>query len=108
MGERFTANQVGSLRRYRNIPSFQPSAEPPLGSCLHPQGGANSRMNTSSIHRWWPMASLPANKSPRRSLADSNYRGVARPHRAAGAPEYLPMLETTMKLGVSRQTYCSV
>jgi len=29
MGERFTANQVGSLRRYRNIPRFQPPAEPP-------------------------------------------------------------------------------
>src|SRR6266436_3861684 len=28
-GERFTANQVGSLRRYRNIPRFQPPAEPP-------------------------------------------------------------------------------
>ena len=26
-GERFTANQVGSLRRYRNIPRFQPPAD---------------------------------------------------------------------------------
>ena len=31
-GERFTANQVGSLRRYRNIPRFQPSAAPPMAS----------------------------------------------------------------------------
>src|SRR3989441_1871855 len=30
-GERFTANQVGSLRRYRNIPRFRPPAEPPTG-----------------------------------------------------------------------------
>ena len=30
-GERFSANQVGSLRRYRNIPRFQPSAEAPDG-----------------------------------------------------------------------------
>ena len=30
-GERFTANQVGGLRRYRNIPRFQPPAEPPTG-----------------------------------------------------------------------------
>src|SRR5712691_3616624 len=28
-GERFTANQVGSLRRYRSIPRFQPPATPP-------------------------------------------------------------------------------
>ena len=33
-GERFTANQVGSLRRYRNIPRFQPLAEPPIGDWL--------------------------------------------------------------------------
>jgi hypothetical protein len=31
-GDRFTANQVGSLRRYRNIPRFQPPAGPPTGS----------------------------------------------------------------------------
>lgn len=30
-GERFTANQVGSLRRYRKILCFQPPAEPPQG-----------------------------------------------------------------------------
>src|SRR5712691_916351 len=28
-GERFTANQVGSLRRYRHIARFDPPAEPP-------------------------------------------------------------------------------
>jgi hypothetical protein len=33
-GERFTANQVGSLRRYRGIPRFQPPAEPPS---VHPR-----------------------------------------------------------------------
>ena len=32
--ERFTANQVGSLRRYRNIPRFQPPAEPPDGELV--------------------------------------------------------------------------
>src|SRR5262249_37473411 len=30
-GERFTAIHVGGLRRYRNIPRFQPLAEPPDG-----------------------------------------------------------------------------
>jgi len=32
-GERFTANQVGSLRRYRGIPRFQPAAEPAHKEC---------------------------------------------------------------------------
>jgi len=31
-GERFTANQVVSLRRYRNIPRFRPPAEPTTGN----------------------------------------------------------------------------
>ena len=52
-GERFTANQVGSLRRYRNIPRFQPSAEPPAGELVSIRKAAHILgMNTSSIHRW--------------------------------------------------------
>jgi hypothetical protein len=33
-GERFTANQVGSLRRYRNIPRYEPPREPPTGEVV--------------------------------------------------------------------------
>jgi Recombinase/Recombinase zinc beta ribbon domain len=52
-GERFTANQVGSLRRYRNIPRFQPSNEPPSGELVSIRKAAQILgMNTSSIHRW--------------------------------------------------------
>lgn len=45
-GERFTANQVGSLRRYRGIPRFQPPPEPASGELVtihHPEGSADSR-----------------------------------------------------------------
>ncbi len=53
MGERFTANQVGSLRRYRNIPRFQAPAEPPSGELVSIRKAAQILgMNTSSIHRW--------------------------------------------------------
>jgi hypothetical protein len=52
-GERFTANQVGSLRRYRNIPRFQPPGEPPSGELVSIRKAAQILgMNTSSIHRW--------------------------------------------------------
>ena len=52
-GERFTANQVGCLRRYRNIPRFQPPAEPPDGELVTIRKAAEILgMNTSSIHRW--------------------------------------------------------
>jgi hypothetical protein len=52
-GERFTANQVGSLRRYRGIPRFQPSAEPPDSELVTIRKAAQMfGMNTSTIHRW--------------------------------------------------------
>jgi len=52
-GERFTTNQVGSLRRYRNIARFQPPAEPPAGELVSIRKAAQILgMNTSSIHRW--------------------------------------------------------
>lgn len=52
-GERFTANQVGSLRRYRGIPRYQPPATPPDGELVRIRKAAQIfGMNTSSIHRW--------------------------------------------------------
>jgi hypothetical protein len=52
-GERFAANQVGSLRRYRGIPRFQPPATPPDGELVSIRKAAQILgMNTSSIHRW--------------------------------------------------------
>jgi recombinase-like zinc beta ribbon protein len=51
--ERFTANQVGSLRRYRNIPRFQRPAVPPTGELVSIRKAAQIlNMNTSTIHRW--------------------------------------------------------
>ena len=52
-GERFTANQVGSLRRCRDIPRFQSPPEPPSGELVSIRKAAQILgMNTSSIHRW--------------------------------------------------------
>jgi hypothetical protein len=50
-GERFTANQVGSLRRYRNIARFQPPAEPPTGLVSIRKAAQILGTNTSSIGR---------------------------------------------------------
>ena len=74
-GERFTANQVGSLRRYRNIPRFQPSAEPFTGELILIRKAAQILgMNTfdSSLagrwfHRWRA-------DHARCALADSDHR----------------------------------
>ena len=105
-GERFTANQVGSLRRYRSIPRFQPAAEPPDGELVTIRKAAQILgMNTSSIHRWLADGFIageqvtPGAPWQIRINEDLRSRVVAQ-----APPEYLPMLEATLKLGVSRQT----
>jgi DNA invertase Pin-like site-specific DNA recombinase len=105
-GERFTANQVGSLRRYRNIPRFQPSAEPPTGELVSIRKAAHILgMNTSSIHRWLADGFIAAEQVTPGAPWQIRITDELRARIVQQAPpEYLPMLETTMKLGVSRQT----
>ena len=105
-GERFTANQVGSLRRYRNIPRFQPPAEPPTGKLVSIRKAAQMLgMNTSSIHRWLADGFIAGEQvtpgAPWQLRITDELRARIVPQ---APPEYLPMLETTLKLGVSRQT----
>src|SRR6266576_2131892 len=105
-GERFTANQVGSLRRYRNIPRFQPPAEPPSGELVSIRKAAQILgMNTSSIHRWLNDGFIAGEQLTPGAPWQIRINDELRSRIVAQAPpEYLPMLETTMKLGVSRQT----
>ena len=105
-GERFTANQVGSLRRYRNIPRFQPPAEAPTGELVSIRKAAQILgMNTSSIHRWLADGFIAGEQvtpgAPWQIRITDELRGRI---VQQAPPEYLPMLETTLKLGVSRQT----
>ena len=105
-GERFTANQVGGLRRYRGIPRFQPSATPPDGELVTIRKAAQILgMNTSSIHRWLDDGFIageqvtPGAPWQIRITEQLRARIVEQP-----PPDYLPMLEATIRLGVSRQT----
>ena len=105
-GERFTTNQVGSLRRYRGIPRFQPSIEPPQGEVVSIYKAAQILgMNTSTIHRWLAEGFIAGEQvtpgAPWQIRLTEQLRARIAPQ---APPEYLPMLETTMKLGVSRQT----
>jgi len=106
MGERFTANQVGSLRRYRNIPRFQPPAEPATGELVSIRKAAQILvMNTSSIHRWLADGFIAGEQVTPGAPWQIRITDELRARIVQQAPpEYLPMLETTMKLGVSRQT----
>ena len=105
-GERFTANQVGSLRRYRDIPRFQPSAEPLTGELVSIRKAAQILgMNTSSIHRWLADGFIAGAQVTPGAPWQIRITDELRASIVQQAPaEYLPMLETTMKLGVSRQT----
>jgi predicted DNA-binding transcriptional regulator AlpA len=105
-GERFTANQVGSLRRYRNIPRFQPPAALPTGELVSIRKAAQILgMNTSSIHRWLADGFIAGEQVTPGAPWQIRITDELRARIVQEAPpEYLPMLEATRKLGVSRQT----
>jgi hypothetical protein len=109
-GERFNANQVGSLRRYRNIPRFQPSTEPAKGEVATIRKAARMLgLNTSTIHRWLADGFIAGEQITPGAPWQIRITDELRARVVAEAPpEYLPMLETTMKLGVSRQTVKAV
>jgi len=105
-GERFTANQVGCLRRYRGIPRFQPPATPPDGELVTIRKAAHILgMNTSSIHRWLADGFIAGEQitpgAPWQIRITEELRSRIVPQAPA---EYVPMIEATAKLGVSRQT----
>jgi DNA invertase Pin-like site-specific DNA recombinase len=105
-GGRFTANQVGSLRRYRNIPRFQPPADPPQGELATIRKAAQILgLNTSTIHRWLADGFIAGEQITPGAPWQIRITDELRARIVAQAPpDYLPMLETTIKLGVSRQT----
>jgi predicted DNA-binding transcriptional regulator AlpA len=105
-GERFTANQVGSLRRYRGIPRCQAPAVPPSGELVSIRKAAQILgMNTSSIHRWLADGFIAGEQVTPGAPWQIRITDELRSHIVQEAPpEYLPMLEATLKLGVSRQT----
>ena len=105
-GERFTANQVGSLRRYREIPRYQPPATPPHGELVSIRKAAQILdMNTSSIHRWLADGFIAGEQITPGAPWQIRITEELRSRIVQEAPpEFLPMIEATAKLGVSRQT----
>jgi hypothetical protein len=105
-GERFTAIHVGGLRRYRNIPRFQPPAEPPTGELASIRKAAEILgINTSTVHRWLNDGFIAGEQLTPGAPWQIRITDELRARFVGQAPaDYLPMLEATMKLGVSRQT----
>ena len=105
-GERFTAIHVGGLRRYRNIPRFQPQAEPPDGELANIRKAAEILgVYPSTIHRWLNDGFIAGEQVTPGAPWQIRMTDKLRARFVEQAPpDYLPMLEATMKLSVSRQT----
>ena len=106
MGERFNANRVASLRRYRNIPRFQASSEPPAGELVSIHKAAEILgMHSSSIRRWLADGFIAGEQVTPGAPWQIRITDELRARLVQQAPPaYLTMFEATMKLGVSRQT----
>jgi DNA invertase Pin-like site-specific DNA recombinase len=105
-GERFTQIIVGGLRRYRNIPAHKPSDQPLDGELL-PIGKAADELGVaaSTLHRWLQDGFIAGEQdtpgAPWRIRVNDQLRALFVEEAPAG---WLPMLEATIALAVSRQT----
>ena len=105
-GERFTAHQVASLRRYHEIPRFVPAAEPPREALLPiSQAAKILGVAASTLHRWLNAGLVggeqPTPGAPWRIRLTEQLRNLF----VDNAPsDYIPVVEAMRRLGVSRQT----
>ena len=106
-GERFTASIVSSLRNTRHIPCYQPATEAPKGGELLCIKKAAQMLNVapSTVHRWIADGFIAGEQitpgAPWQIRMSEELRARFVEQAPAG---YLPMLEATKRLGVSRQT----
>ena len=105
-GERFTKIIVGGLRRYRNIPTYKPPAEPPDGELL-PVGKAADQLGVaaSTLFRWLQDGFIRGEQdtpgAPWRIRVNDKLRALFVEDEPPG---YAPMVDAMRILGVSRQT----
>jgi DNA invertase Pin-like site-specific DNA recombinase len=105
-GLRFTATIVQGLRHHWGIGCYQPPATPPDGELVTITRAAELLgVAPSTVHRWladgFIAGEQPTPGAPWRIRVTDQLRG----RFVEQAPEgWLPMLEATMVLGISRQT----
>lgn len=104
--ERFSANQVGCLRRYRDIARFEPPAEPPSGELMTIAGAAEAlQVAPATIHRWLAEGIIPGEQLTAGAPWRIRITDDLRARFVEEAPDgYVTMPEATSRLGVSRQT----
>ena len=105
-GERFTAGHVGALRRYRDIPRFQATDEPAQGELLSVRRAAEIlELAPSTLLRWLEDGFLAGEQITPGAPWQIRMTEELKARFVKDTPVgYLPMIEATKKLGVSRQT----
>lgn len=105
-GERFTRNRVSSLRASWGIPRHQPPADQPAGELVTITEAAKTLgVAASTVHRWLADGFIAGEQltpgAPWRIRVTDDLRSR---FVEEAPPGWLPMLEATLALGVSRQT----
>jgi predicted DNA-binding transcriptional regulator AlpA len=105
-GERFTAQQLGSLRRYHEIPRFVPSGESPSEELLPIKKAAKILgVAASTLHRCLNAGVVGGEQltpgAPWRIRVTEQLRSL---FVANAPPDYVPLVDAMRRLGVSRQT----
>ncbi|MGH2797024.1 MAG: recombinase family protein [Thermoleophilaceae bacterium] len=105
-GQRFTAQIVSSLRTSWKIPRHQPPTDPPDGELLPIARVAEIlQVAPSTIHRWLADGFIAGEQDTPGAPWRIRVTDDLRSRFVEQAPEgWLPMLEATLALGVSRQT----
>jgi len=104
--DRFTANKVGNLRRYWQIPRFDPATVSSEGELVTIQRAAEILgVAPSTVHRWLADGFIAGEQITPGAPWRIRINEEIRARFVAEAPEgHVSMLEATRLLGVSRQT----
>ena len=105
-GDRFTVNKVGNLRRYWQIPRFDPATVSSEGELVTIKRAAEILgVVPSTVHRWLADGFIAGEQITPGAPWRIRINEEIRARFVAEAPEgHVPMLEATRILGVSRQT----
>jgi DNA invertase Pin-like site-specific DNA recombinase/predicted DNA-binding transcriptional regulator AlpA len=105
-GHRFTTNKIGNLRRYWKIPRFDSDTTSSQGELVTVQKAAQLLgLAPSTLHRWLSDGFIAGEQVTPGAPWRIRMNEELRARFVEDAPEgYVPMLEATKLLGVSRQT----
>jgi DNA invertase Pin-like site-specific DNA recombinase len=105
-GKRFTANDVGNLRRHRNIARFESPTQAPQGELVSIAKAATILgVAPSTLHRWLTEGIVAGEQLTPGAPWQIRITDELRAFLVEDAPPgYVPMIEATRLLGVTRQT----